>query len=226
LFYKKGKQNWDNNLDFFFGYVQTTSLGSRKNDDRYDLLSKYGYNFDGKFFLTGLFNFRTQLFDGYTYSGNRETFSSTLLSPAYVLTSVGVDYKRTNFSAFISPLTSRWVIVADRTLAEKGLYGVAPGQRTMNEMGAFSSITYNKSFTPSITYRARLDLFSNYLNNPENIDVFMTNFVSFKVNKWLSTTYNLDLIYDDDVRFFGDYKDSPRLQLKSLLGIGFLLRLQ
>lgn len=64
VFYKKNKHVWDNTLDFNFGMVQTTSLGSRKNDDRFDFLSKYGYNFDGKFYLTGLFNFRTQFFDG------------------------------------------------------------------------------------------------------------------------------------------------------------------
>src|SRR3982751_2842036 len=41
-FYKKGKHSWDNTLDFNIGYLRTTSLGSRKNDDRLDILSKYG----------------------------------------------------------------------------------------------------------------------------------------------------------------------------------------
>src|SRR5437762_3068789 len=39
-FYKKGKHNCDNTFDFNLGYIKTTSLGSRKNDDRFDLLSK------------------------------------------------------------------------------------------------------------------------------------------------------------------------------------------
>src|SRR5690348_14369688 len=42
-FYKKDKHSWDNTIDFNLGYVKTTSLGSRKNDDRFDVLSKYGY---------------------------------------------------------------------------------------------------------------------------------------------------------------------------------------
>ena len=42
-FIKKEKHSWDNTFDFNLGYVKTTSLGSRKNDDRFDLLSKYGY---------------------------------------------------------------------------------------------------------------------------------------------------------------------------------------
>ena len=67
-------------------------------------------------------------------------------------------------------------------------------------------------------------MFSNYRNKPGNIDVFMTNYFAFKITRFLSTTYNLDLIYDDDVKLFGDKGKSPGLQLKSLVGVGFLLR--
>lgn len=225
LFYKEGKHNWDNSGDFNFGFVQATSLGSRKNDDRLDLLSKYGYNFDGKMFLTGLFNFRTQFFDGYTYPGSQSLFSSTLLSPAYVLTSVGIDYKPTqNFSAFLSPLTSRWVIVANNFLSNKGAYGVDSGRHSMNEFGAFATINYRQLLPRDVSYKGRLDLFSNYANHPGNVDVYMTNYVAFKINKYFSVNYNLDLIYDDDVKLFGKNGTSPSLQTKSLIGIGFLMR--
>ena len=59
-YYKKGKNTWDNNLDINLGYVKTTSLGSRKNDDRIDFLSKYGYALSPKLSVAALFNFRTQ----------------------------------------------------------------------------------------------------------------------------------------------------------------------
>src|SRR3954463_10631009 len=42
-FYKKNKSSWDNTLDVNFGYIRTTTLGTRKNDDRFDVLSKYGH---------------------------------------------------------------------------------------------------------------------------------------------------------------------------------------
>lgn len=227
LFYRNGRQNWDNNLDFNFGLLQSTSNGTRKNDDRLDVLSKYGYNFDGKWFLTGLFNFRSQFFDGYNYSSSSKSLSSTFLSPAYVLTSVGFDYKpSTRFSAFISPVTSRWVIVASKKLAAKGLYGVDSGRHAINEFGAFASINVLMPMTNNISYKGRLDLFSNYRNNPSNVDLFFTNYFSFKINKYLAATYNLDFIYDDDLRIFGDKGKSPSLQLKSLIGIGFTMRLK
>ncbi len=224
--YRNGRHNWDNSLDFNLGFVQTTSLGSRKNDDRFDFLSKYGYNLGNKLFLTGLANFRTQFFDGYTFEDKKPTFSSTFLSPAYLLASIGLDYKRDqHFSAFVSPLTSRFVIVANDELSRRGLYGVSPGKHSNYEMGAFASINYNRPFSKTTAYKTRLDLFSNYLNQPGNVDMFMTNIISFKINDWLSATYNLDLIYDDDVRLFGDNGKSPALQIKSLIGIGLLRKL-
>ena len=98
FYYKKDRHSWDNNMDVNMGYVQSTSLGSRKNDDRFDFLSKYGYKVDttGKWYLSTLFNFRSQFFDGYTYSNNIPDFSSSFLSPAYVILSVGFDYKPTD----------------------------------------------------------------------------------------------------------------------------------
>lgn len=226
VLHRKDRYTWDNSVDFNFGFVQATSLGSRKNDDRIDLLSKYGYRVDtvNRWYASALFNFRSQLFDGYNYSGGTSNFSSSLLSPAYILLSVGMDYKpNSKFSMFISPLTSRWIVVANKYLSDLGSYGVAAGKHSYNEVGAFATISYNNNIAKNVTYRGRMDLFSNYGQNPGNVDVFLTNLFSFKINRLLSATYNLDMIYDDDIKIFGPEKNSPRLQLKSLIGIGFLM---
>lgn len=224
-FYKKDKYSWDNTLDVNFGYLKTTSLGSRKNDDRFDLLSKYGYALSDKWNLSALFNFRTQLARGYSYTDTSRTFSSAFLSPAYMLLSLGFDYKPTqHFSVFISPATARWIIVKDDSLSAKGLYGVAPGKKLRTEFGAFFSAQYLNDISKSISYKGRLDLFSNYKNNPQNIDVFMTNLFSVKLSKVLAATWNVDLIYDDDIRLFGANKNSPGWQIKSLVGLGLLVK--
>lgn len=224
-FYKEGKKSWDNTLDFNFGYVNTTSLGSRKNDDRLDLLSKYGYALDSSWNISALANFRSQLARGYTYPDNKRTFSSAFLSPAYILTSIGLDYKpRPNFSFFISPITSRWVIVKDDSLSAKGLYGVDSGSHSRSEFGAFASANYIKEISPRIQYRGRLDLFSNYRHNPQNIDLFMTNVFSVNLSRILSANWNIDFIYDDDVRIFGKNGKSPALQIKSLIGAGLQVK--
>jgi hypothetical protein len=205
--------------------VQSTSLGSRKNDDRFDFLSKYGYKIDtlNRWYLSTLFNFRSQFFDGYTFSGTTADFASSFLSPAYLILSIGFDYKPAqNLSIFISPLTSRSTIIANNKLSAKGIYGVPAGKHSVNEIGAFATINYYNTIAKNITYKGRVDLFSNYANHPQNVDLFMTNLFSFKINKYFSATYSLDMIYDDDIRLFGPNKTSPGLQTKSLIGIGFL----
>lgn len=226
-FYKEDRHSWDNTLDFNFGFLRTTTLGSRKNDDRLDLLSKYGYAIAPKWNVAGLFNFRSQLFKGYTFPDDEKTFSSAFLSPAYILLSTGLDFKpNEKFSIFLSPATARWVVVKNDSLAGKGLYGpkLSATKNSSFEMGAFLSANYLTDLTNTISYKGRLDLFSNYKQNPQNIDLFMTNIFSVKLHKSLSASWNLDLIYDDDVRLFGENGTSPALQVKSIVGVGFMLK--
>ncbi len=227
LLHREAHSTWDNSLDFNFGFIQATSTGGRKNDDRIDILSKYGYKVDtlNKWYMSALFNFRSQFFDGNNYNGDTRTLSSSFLSPAYVLLSLGMDYKPTpKFSMFLSPFTSRWVIITNSYLSKQGLYGVPAGKHSTNELGAFASLNYRTNIAKNVTYKGKMDLFSNYRYKPGNIDVYFTNYFAFKINKTLSATYALDMIYDDDVRIFGPDKDGARLQLRSMIGIGFLMQ--
>lgn len=224
-YYRKDRNSWDNTLDIFFGYINTTSLGSRKNDDRFDLISKYGYSLNKKLNLATLFNIRSQFVRGYTYPNNVKTFASTFMSPGYIIFSQGLDLKpKKNLSIFFSPLTARWVIVTDPELSRRGEYGVRPGTKSINQLGAFGTLTYEKSFTKKVLYKTRVDLFTNYKTNPQNVDLFMTNVLTAKIGKNLAFNWNLDLVYDDDVRLFGPTKKSPGLQLKSIVGIGLQVK--
>lgn len=225
VFHQKGRKVWDNNMDLNLGYVNTSSSGGRKNDDRMDFLSKFGYKMDttGKWFLSALFNFRSQFFDGFNYGTNPAELSSSFLAPGYFIFSLGFDYKpNSKLSVFLSPLTSRYTVVTKKELYDKGLYGVPKGQKSLNEIGAFVTVNYTTTVAKNIAYKGRMDLFSNYKQDPQNVDLFMTNQLAFKINKYFSATYSLDLIYDDNVRLFGPTNTSPALQTKSLIGIGFL----
>lgn len=224
-YYRKDRNSWDNTLDIFFGYINTTSLGSRKNDDRFDLISKYGYSLNKKVNLATLFNLRSQFIRGYTYPNNVKTFASTFMSPGYIIFSQGLDFKpKKNLSVFFSPLTARWVIITDPELSRRGEYGVKPGTKSINQLGAFGTLTFEKNFTKYVLYKTRVDLFSNYKTNPQNIDLFVTNVLNAKIGKNLALNWNLDLVYDDDVRLFGAAKKSPGLQLKSIVGIGLQVK--
>ncbi len=223
-YYKKDKHSWDNVLTWNLGYVKTTSLGTRKNDDRFEFISKYGYALTPKLNLSGLFNIRTQFFKGYNYpDANTKIYTSDFFAPAYILLSPGFDYHPVkNLSIFISPATARWIIVKDTILST--LYGVAPNKKSDFQFGAYASISYLANLGKVVTYTGKLDLFSNYKHNPQNVDLYMTNFFAAKISNWLSATYSLTLIYDDDVRQFGPGLNEPALQLQSLFGAGLLVK--
>ncbi|THU37265.1 DUF3078 domain-containing protein [Niastella caeni] len=222
-FYKKGVHSWDNSIDMELGYINSTSLGTRKTNDRMDLVSKYGCQLFDHMYLTGLFNFRSQFTDGFTYPNDTTKIKqSTFFAPAYVIVALGMDWKPSpTFSLFLSPITTRWVIVKDDELSAKGAYGVDTGRTSRNEIGAYLSATCNREIIKNLTYKGKLDLFSNYKHNPQNIDLFMSNLISMNVYKGFSFSIGADFIYDDDVKTFGKDKNAPRLQVRQFIGVGY-----
>ena len=226
-FYKKGRYSWDNTLDLNYGFLNTTSFGSRKNDDRIDLLSKVGYELAPKLSLTTLVNFHSQFSKGYNYnSDTTKELLSDFLAPAYTLFSLGFDFKPADgLSIFVSPVTSRLIVVLNDSLSAKGAYGVDSGRASKNEMGAFASVNYISHLSKTVTYKGRLDLFSNYRHNPQNIDVLMNNMFTAKFSKILTASLSFNLIYDDDVKLFGKNSNSPGWQLQSLIGVGLSVTL-
>lgn len=226
-YYRNGKHNWDNVLDLAYGYVNTTSLGSRKSDDRIGITTKYGYEIAKSLYLSGLVDVRTQFTDGYLYSADsvKPQLVSRFFSPGYVLLSPGLDFKPNDqLSVFFSPVTARYVIVMDDYLAAQGAFGVDTGKHVKAEFGSYFSFNWVTKVAKNIVYKTRLDLFSDYKHNPQNIDVFWTNSLNLQVNKYISANISLDMIYDDDVKVFANPKTGvmgPRLQVKEVIGVGF-----
>ncbi len=226
-YYKKGKHSWDNTVNINLGYINNTSLGARKNDDRFDIVSKYGREINAKLNFSTLFNLRSQFFDGYNFpTATTQVLNSAFMAPGYILLGTGLDYKPVkNLSIFFSPLTARWVIVNNDSLSKVGAYGVAPGSKSLFQIGAFASINYKANINKNVSYIGRLDMYSDYIKNPQNVAINMNNLFAVKISNVLSVTYSLDLIYDDNVRLFGPTKDAPRLQTKSIIGAGLLVKL-
>jgi hypothetical protein len=228
-YYKKDRHAWDNTLDLAYGFLNTTSLGSRKSDDRIDFLSKYGYEMKKNWYISGLLNFRTQFAPGYSYPTDQSpVLTSDFLAPAYLLLSAGVNYKpNDNFSFFISPATLRWTFVKNDSLSKAGAFGVDSGKTVKLEFGAYSTISYTQKISSNSTYTGRLDLFSNYLHTPQDVDVNWTNVLAVKVTGIVTMSLSFTLIYDNDVSTVKSDGTiaGPSPQIQELLGIGLLFKL-
>ena len=239
---KKGPATWDNNLDLGYGLVKQGDANWIKADDRIDLTSKFGRRASKNWYYAALMNFRTQFTAGYSYPNDTIEISG-FLAPAYTLLAAGMDYKlerkKVKFSMFIAPLTAKFTFVNDQTLANAGAYGVLgaiyegvsniilePGKRFRAELGGYFRSQLDWQMAENIKFTTGLDLFSNYLNNPQNIDVNWQTGLEVKLWKFLTLSFATHLIYDDDIDV-PIYDDSgteigqgPRVQFKHLTGVG------
>lgn len=238
--YRKGKSTWDNNLELGYGVInQGDSKKWWKNDDKIQFSSKFGHELKKSWYATALADFRTQFTNGYNYP-NDSIYISKFMAPGYALAAIGFDYKPNNhFSAFIAPLTGKFTFVNDDSLAKFGAFGVQKEIRDANsnkitqsylkhreEFGAYMKMQYQTKVMENITFQTVLELFSNYVNNPENIDVNWSTLTTFKVNKFISATLATQLIYDDDIKVLrssGDQKGTfgPDVQFKQVMAVGF-----
>ena len=235
--YKQGKSSWDNSLDLGYGLLkQGKNTDFMKTDDKIDLSSKYGREAFGNFNYAAFLNFKTQMSPGYRYP-DTENKISDFLAPGYLLLALGLDYKPTQyFSAFIAPLTGKFTFVRDRILSDAGAFGVTPGQTSRGEIGGYIRAIYTREdfkneFLKNVAFTTKLDLFSNYRDNPENIDVSWETLILLKVNKFISVNFNTVLLYDDNIKvpvdrngngiFESTEAPGPRTQFKEILGVGF-----
>ncbi|MBP8850942.1 MAG: DUF3078 domain-containing protein [Breznakibacter sp.] len=243
--YKKGKNQWDNGLNIGYGLQKQGEVKSyMKTDDKIEISSKYGRQAVGNFFYSGLVTAKTQFSAGYNYP-NDSVKISNWMAPAYLTVAIGMDYKpNTYLSAFLAPVTGRFTYVGDDDLANTGAFGVdpaeydalgnmiTPGKNLREEFGGYFRLVYNKSdykseILKNVAVVTKLDLFSNYLNNPENIDVSWETLIGLKVNKYLTVNLTLHLMYDDDIKITEEdeatgltVEKGPNIQFKEILGVG------
>ncbi|MCB0794339.1 MAG: DUF3078 domain-containing protein [Flavobacteriales bacterium] len=238
---RKGKWAWDNSLILAYGLLAEQDKRSTKTDDRFELNSRLGREIGGPWFASALFQFRSQFVEG--FDADIDTLKiSNFLAPGYVLFGLGFDYKPSKkFSAYLSPIMTKTTLVYDQDLADAGAFGVDPGvfeitdigdttgftqgKNVLFQMGAYANVFFTTDIAKNINFMTRLELFSNYLDNPQNIDVNWETLWTFKVNDWFAATLNTLLIYDDDIDILqkqddGTFKTGPTTQFKQTLSIG------
>jgi hypothetical protein len=256
------RQVWSNTLDASYSlfYAFSNHFVPRKVDDRLDFTSKYGTRLDTakNFYFTGLLNFKSQFTKGYDYSVPdwQRASTSDFMSPAYLTLAAGLEYRRgADISLFLSPAALR-LTLADRKYTlrtPEGAFGIAYGDKSRLELGAYFSGRYQHDLSPTVRYKTRLDLYANYLakdkkdslgmvvksDNPGNVDIFWDNLITIKLGKYFNLNLALTAIYDNDIPYQAEYtesgtgiqrdKDEPGnglgwWQIKEVMAFGFAYR--
>ena len=223
---KQGKLVLDNRIMADYGITKTKDQEyTRKTNDRLELTSLAGKQLKESLWYASIFvNFRTQFTSGYKYSKdpitNAEvrTERTKFLSPGYIQGGPGILWKKSdNLKVNISPATAKFVFVDNAFTSIPGYvdgdyFGVDANASTRFELGASLGGYAKITLMENITMENILNLFSNYLEDPQNVDIDYTMNLLMKVNKWITVNASFQAIYDDNA--------VQGFQIREGLGVG------
>ena len=238
--YKKNKTIWENNAFFAYGMIKAGDRKAIKNSDQIVMGSKAGYEMTNNWYYTFSLLGRTQFAPGYRYTSKDTIYNSNLLAPAYLFLSLGLDYKPSNrlFVSF-SPAMGKATFVASNNPVVLSTAGIKQeldqegklvnkAIKTRYEFG--SGVVFNVKgdfFEKKVNYTSQLELFSNYFDNPQNVDVIWDFHFRIALTKHISSGLRLNMIYSDKQKTMKRNPDTgvmePRgaqLQVRELFEIG------
>jgi hypothetical protein len=220
-----------------YGLIWTDENGVRKNLDLLETNSKLNHKAFGKFDFSAILLFKTQVAKGFNYP-NDSVPVSKFMNPGILTAGLGLDYKpNKNTSINFSPFSYKGTFVFDTASIDQTKYGVAADRRSLNEPGASFMITHLYKPFKTVSVTNRLQLFTNYINNPMNIDIDWEMIFTANLNWFTDVRLNTHLIFDDDTKTpvfnkdkspvmgtDGKQKKTARIQFKELLGFSFVFR--
>lgn len=208
--YKKDDISWDNKVLASYGLLQTKNADfEKKTDDRFEFNSVLGKRAFGEWYYSFFLNFRTQFTTGYLYGKDTNgkeirTKNTSFMSPGYLTFGPGLYWtKDDNLKLNFAPLTSKFTFVDNFYTSQIGYvdgeyFGVDTNKSSRYELGFYASAYYKLTLMTNVTAENTLNLYSNYLQDPQNIDIDYSLNVVMKVNKYLSANLSFQAIYDDN----------------------------
>lgn len=222
--YKMNGLTWDNKVLASYGLLQTKNSDfEKKTDDRFEFNSVLGKRAFGEWYYSFFLNFRTQFTKGYVYGKDingaeiREPYTN-LLSPGYLTFGPGMFWKKhDNLKVNFAPLTSKLTFVDKMNTSgleyvDGSYFGVDANKSVRYELGFYASAYYKFDIMTNVSAENILNLYTNYLEKPENVDLDYTLAIVMKINNYLSTNFVFQTIYDDNA-FRG-------FQTRQVLGLG------
>jgi hypothetical protein len=242
--YQKKLLSWKTNASLRFGLNAQKGRGLRKTEDQLLFNSTFGYRRDStsNFRYSAKFNFNTQFANGYKYP-NIEKPISKFMAPAYAFLGIGTEYSAPNedLNVYLSPVTQKSTFVFDQTLANEGMFGVAPalrdeegniieeGESVNTEFGVLLTSDFKKEIFTNVNLDNEVSIYSDYLNKFGNVDVDWQLNLNLVVNDFIKANIGSHLRYDDDVKVKKDTNNDgkletlgSRIQFKQLLGVGMV----
>jgi hypothetical protein len=230
-----GKVKWENSGEIRNGWIRPGGEDAelQKNDDKFEITSRFGVSAFKKWYYSAEFNYETQFFNGYKYPTSKHPDPiSAFMAPARTFFKLGLDYKpNNNFSLFLSPLTAKNVFVRDTAKIDQVSFGIDEDKRSAWEPGLNTDIFYRRNITSGITWETKYKMFINYLKPFGNLDMNWENLLIMPLTDRINMRMLVHFIYDQNVLFpvydANEIKidEKPKLQLREFITIGFTYKI-
>ncbi|WP_226294172.1 DUF3078 domain-containing protein [Aquimarina algicola] len=224
--YKKGSFLWESMIkaDYGLSFLKDEDF-PRKTDDRIEIDTRIGQRIgQSKWNYSFFANFLSQFDKGFRFTTDPETDETIRIeethffSPAFIQAGPGFLWKKNDdISVNIAPVTSRMIFVDKEFTNVEGYvdgdyFGVDAGESTRFEFGGSISANIDLTLAKDFTMKNSLNLYSNYIEDVDNIDIDYTMDLKLKVNRYISSSFIFQSIYDDNA--------TGAFQIRQVLGIG------
>jgi hypothetical protein len=101
---------------------------------------------------------------------------------------------------------------SDPAYVDGSYFGVDANKTMRYELGFYASTYYKFNLMTNVSMENILNLYTNYLEDPQNVDMDYSLAIVMRVNKYLSANIAFQTIYDDNA-FRG-------FQIRQVFGLG------
>ncbi|HSP40435.1 MAG TPA: DUF3078 domain-containing protein [Gillisia sp.] len=224
--YRQDRLSWTNRILANYGLTKIKDDEfARKTSDRLEINSIAGLQMvNSNWYYSFFTNFRAQFDKGYNFSNDPitgetiRTEYSKFLSPGYLQAGPGLMWKKDdNFVINIAPATARFIFVDKRFTTTPGYidgdyFGVDAGKSNRFEFGASIGAYLQVELFENISMENNLNLYSNYLDTPGNVDIDYLLNLDMAINRYFSANVLFQAIYDDNA--------VGAFQIREVVGLG------
>ncbi|MBO6522223.1 MAG: DUF3078 domain-containing protein [Balneolaceae bacterium] len=214
-FFRDGRFTYGFRIHLRYGQSKINGNDIRKTDDLISIRNRVTYELSKESIYSafGAIQFKTQFADGFDY-GKAQAGGDSLISrwfaPAYFIESFGLEVKPSETFSMEIGAALKQTIVSDNRLNSQ--YQIDQGRNIRSEGGLTFGAQYKRELLENTEFATSIETFTNLLVPLNQTDVYWSNHINGRINRYLSTIFQFELRYDHDY--------STEVQLKQVFAAG------
>lgn len=218
--YRNERFQYGSRLILKYGYARLENTGSRKTEDLIEFRHRFLYSLspdNRKINVFANLMVSTQFNEGFKYASDPndpDELVSSWLSPLVFTENAGLAMTTGQYSLELG-LGLKQTYVRRSSIGSR--YGLSRTEQLRNEGGITMGLVYKEELMENVQYIGNLDTFTSLVEPFNQTDVSLSNKFVGRINSYLRTTFQFDLVYDRDF--------SPDIQVSQVLSAGIALEL-